>query len=87
MIASRPERDISATFGDQIEIELEDSVVNADIKVCIDWRLEHDDKLKGIKPQLKQEIKDELLSKASGYTSPICSRLIFVKILMGSMSP
>jgi hypothetical protein len=69
LATSRPESEIEGSLKkirNFQKLEVEDRFVSADIKVYIDWRLCRETKLKNIKPQLKQDIGEKLLSESRG---------------------
>ena len=47
-------------------LEISPDMMSGDIQAYIDYRLEFDDTMKGLKPDLKAEIRDKLLERADG---------------------
>ena len=66
LATSRPETDIASSFSAVKQLEVEETFAQADLAIYIDWRLEHNERLKIIKPALKHDIKANLLSKSQG---------------------
>lgn len=69
MAVSRREREIEISFTSKQEarvLEIQDTSVETDIGVYIDWRLNHDGDLKNIKKNLKQDIKAKLVKTSDG---------------------
>lgn len=63
---SRPESEIKAVFTDVSQLSMDELAIRADIGIYIDWRLEHDVRLRKIKPDLKRHIKERLLRANDG---------------------
>lgn len=66
-VTSRPEMEFERAFAGRPCIRVGiDEFVDSDISIYIDWRLEHDVKLKSIRANRKHEIKRRLLSASQG---------------------
>lgn len=70
LASSRWERDIADIFCEHPQMELEDSLLQADIEVYIDWRLANETRLRKIKSSLKEEIRNALTSHSGGMFVP-----------------
>ena len=66
LVSSQPVADIAVSLSDKAKLEIEQRFVNSDIAIYIDWRLENDRTLKGMKPCLKREVAEKLLVQSSG---------------------
>jgi hypothetical protein len=66
LTTSRLETDIEEAFSEWTCIAMDVEAVRHDITIHIGYRLDHDEKLKKLKPDLKLEIKEKLLQKCDG---------------------
>lgn len=60
LIVSRLEQDIRRAFVGENQLHLEENMFRTDISCHVQWQLDHDEKLKLMKPTLKQNIKTRL---------------------------
>lgn len=66
LVTSRLERDIAAVFQKQNHLEITEEFSCQDIATHINWIFQHNNKLKTLKPDMKNEIKTQLLTKSKG---------------------
>lgn len=66
LVTSRPEADIEEVFTGEAQLHMDETRVRSDIYTHIEWRLDNDERLKFIKPKLKDEIKETLIAKSAG---------------------
>jgi hypothetical protein len=66
LVTSRLERDIAELFQNQNHLEITEEFSCKDIVTHINWMFENNDKLKGLKPDMKKEIATKLLTKSKG---------------------
>lgn len=63
---SRAESDIAVAFSDVPQLIMDEPAIQADIGIYIDWRLNHDGRLRQVNSDLKKHIKERLLIGNSG---------------------
>ncbi len=66
LTTSRLEVDIDEAFSGWTRMAMDVEAVRHDITIHIGYRLDHDEKLKKLKPDLKLKIKETLLQKCDG---------------------
>ena len=66
LVTSRNQRDISEAFQNQKHLAFTEEMSHQDIATHIDFSFENDKKLKKIHPDLKREMKENLLYKSDG---------------------
>ena len=66
LVISRNERDIAAVFGSQKHVQFTVDISRLDIATHVDWAFENDEKLKNLRPEFKNEMKEIILSKSDG---------------------
>lgn len=66
LATSRDERDIAEAFSDTPQLIMDESAVQADIATYINWRLNHDGCLRQAESDMKQHIKNRLLTENGG---------------------
>lgn len=66
LVTSRLERDIAGVFQNQNHLEITEEFSCQDIATHINWMFQHNDKLKILKPNMKNEMKTQLLTESKG---------------------
>ena len=69
LVVSRPLHDIEKQLSSTLRLNIEANLCLKDIQTYIQWRLNHDQKLKRIKPSLKKTIHDRLVAQSMGMLS------------------